>query len=50
MFPLAEKNFISHALEATETFEEVVDLLMYKNIYFYCIKIKWKLVENYDYS
>ena len=28
MFPLAEKNFISHALEATETFEEAVDLLM----------------------
>ena len=28
MFPLTEKNFISHALEATETFEEAVDLLM----------------------
>ena len=28
MFPLAEKNFICHALEATEAFEEAVDLLM----------------------
>ena len=28
MFPLAEKNFISYALEITETFEEAVDLLM----------------------
>ena len=28
MFPFAERNFISHALEATETFEEAVDLLM----------------------
>ena len=28
MFPLAEKNFISHTLEATETFEEGVNLLM----------------------
>ena len=26
MFLLAEKNFIRHALEATETFEEAVDL------------------------
>ena len=25
MFPLAEKNFISYALEITETFEEAVD-------------------------
>ena len=28
MFPLAENNFISHALEITERFEEAVDLLM----------------------
>ena len=28
MFPLAEKNFISYALEITETFEGAVDLLM----------------------
>ena len=28
MFPLAEKNFISHALEITATFQEVVDLIM----------------------
>ena len=28
MFPLAEKDFISHALEATEMFEEAVDLFM----------------------
>ena len=28
MFPLVEKNFINHVLEITETFEEVVDLLM----------------------
>ena len=27
MFPLAEKNFISHSLEITETLEEAVDLL-----------------------
>ena len=26
MFPLVGKNFISHALEITETFEEAVDL------------------------
>ena len=28
MFPLAKNNFISYALETTETFEEAVDLLM----------------------
>ena len=28
MFPLAENNFIHHALEITETFEEAVDLLI----------------------
>ena len=28
MFPLAEKNFISHALEITATFQEVVDLIV----------------------
>ena len=43
MFPLAEKNFISHALEITETFEEVVDLLMdSKENHLDQLEVSWK--------
>ena len=61
MLPLAEKNFISHALEITETFEEALDLLtdskenhldrseVSLKCLFYSIKIKRKLMEKKDY-
>ena len=43
MSPLVQKNFISHALEITETFEEAVDLLMdSKENHLDQLEVTWK--------